>query len=234
MSTPASIPRTRPHAHAEPRRAAAPESPERARVRRQISHDIHHELSTIMLLASLLSSASDVGPDSRERARQIVGETRWLDQLHRAYEDSMRTADDGDLCAPEPVRLDLFAAEVVEAVQLSTFTRIAFRGAEVWAHVDRLAFWRALRNLVGNAVRAAGANGDVVVRVDVTDGWAYVQVDDDGPGFGEVAPGMASLGLGIVLDLAAAWGGELEIRRGVLGGCGVQLRLPAASPVGGA
>ena len=42
--------------------------------------------------------------------------------------------------------------------------------------------------------------------------------------------GNYSLGLGIVQDLAAAWGGELEIRRGVLGGCCVQLRLPSAPP----
>lgn len=210
------------------------DTPEPARVRRQISHDIHHELGTIKLLASLLSSASDVGPDSRERARQILGETRWLDQLHRAYEESIHPGDDSQLRTPEPIRLDQFAAEVVTAVQLSTFTRISFTASEVWAHVDRLAFWRALRNLVGNAVRAAGATGDVEVRVETADGWAYVQVDDDGPGFGEVPPGMASLGLGIVLDLAAASGGELEIRRGVLGGCCVQLRLPAASPVDGA
>jgi len=206
------------------------DAPERATVRRQISHDIHHELSTIMLLASMLSSAPDIGPDSRERARQILGETRWLDQLHRAYEDSVAEPDDAALRAAEPIRLDAFTAEVVAAMQLSTFTRISFVPHEVWAHVDGLAFWRVLRNLIGNAVRAAGADGDVEVRVEAVDGWAVAQVDDDGPGFGAVPPGMASLGLGIVQDLAAAWGGELEIRRGVLGGCCVQLRLPSAPP----
>ncbi len=206
---------------------------EQVRLRRQISHDIHHELSTIMLLASLLEAAPDVGADSRERARQLLGETRWLHQLHLAYEESVVSADSAVRSSVEPVRLDLLAGEVVAAMQLSTLTRIGFTVQEAWAHVDRLEFWRGLRNLVGNAVRAAGAAGRVEVRVTTDMGWAVAEVDDNGPGFGAAPTGRASLGLGIVQDLASAWGGELEIRRGVLGGCCVRLRLPSSSPAGG-
>ena len=212
----------------------SPEPPdaddEQDRLRRQISHDIHHELSTIMMLASLLGTAGDVGPDSRERARQLLGETRWLHQLHHAYEESIVSADSAARAAAEPVRIDHLAGEVVAAMQLSTLTRIGFEVQEAWAHVDRLAFWRGLRNLVGNAVRAAGVDGRVEVRITTDDGWAVAEVDDNGPGFGAVPAGRASLGLGIVQDLAAKWGGELQIRRGVLGGCCVQLRLPSSSP----
>src|SRR3954468_14644006 len=39
-----------------------------------IRHDIRHELATIMLLASLLESAGDIGAESRRRARQLLGE----------------------------------------------------------------------------------------------------------------------------------------------------------------
>jgi signal transduction histidine kinase len=203
---------------------------EQGRLRRQISHDIHHELSTIMMLASLLSTASDVGPDSRERARQLLGETRWLHQLHHAYEESIVSNDSALPASAEPARIDLLAAEVVAAMQLSTLTRIGFDVQEAWAHVDRLEFWRGLRNLVGNAVRAAGADGHVEVRITTDEGWAVAEVDDNGPGFGAVPAGRASLGLGIVQDLASTWGGELQIRRGVLGGCCVRLRLPSSSP----
>jgi signal transduction histidine kinase len=203
---------------------------EQDRLRRQISHDIHHELSTIMMLASLLGTASDVGPESRERARQLLGETRWLHQLHHAYEESIVSDDSAARASAEPARIDLLAAEVVAAMQLSTLTRIGFEVQEAWAHVDRLEFWRGLRNLVGNAVRAAGADGRVEVRISTSDGWAVAEVDDNGPGFGAVPAGRASLGLGIVQDLASAWGGELQIRRGVLGGCCVRLSLPASSP----
>jgi signal transduction histidine kinase len=200
---------------------------------RQISHDIRHELGTIMLLASLLSGAPDVGPESRGRARQILGEARWLDELHRAYEDA---APDGDGWGVprQPIRVDAVAAEVVAAMRLSTLTRIDYTAPETWAQADRLSCWRALRNLIGNAVRAAGPDGHVDVRVLAEDGWAVIQVDDDGPGFGAVAPGLGSLGLGIVQDMVAGCGGELEIRRGELGGCCVRLRLavPARASCG--
>lgn len=198
-----------------------------AQLRHQIEHDIRHQLGTVKLLASLLTSADDVGPESRERARQILGETRWLHQLITALDDCLSDREPPALPAGEPIRLDTFAAEVVAAVQLSTFTRILLDVQEAWAYVDRLGFWRALRNLVWNAVRAAGPEGNVKVRIYSVDGWAVAQVDDNGPGFGAGPRGIASLGLGIAQDLVAATGGELEIHRGAMGGCCIRLRLPS-------
>jgi len=197
-------------------------------LRRQLRHDIRHELATIMLLASLLESAPDVGPDSQQRARQILGETRWLEKLQQAYDETF--SGRAEVSALEPIRLDLFAAEVVGAIRLSTSTRIGLTADETWAHADRLAFWRALRNMVGNAVRAAGPDGHVEVRIERVGGWAVAQVDDDGPGFGAAAPGTESLGLDIVREFAAAGDRYLEIRRNCLGGCCALLRMRAAEP----
>jgi signal transduction histidine kinase len=193
--------------------------------RKQLSHDIRHELATIMLLASMIDEADDVGADSRLRARQLAGEARWLDRLHSAFEEA--TARESRGPAVEPVRVDLFAAEVVAAVRLSSPARVSLTAREAWARADRLMLWRALRNVVGNAARAAGAGGRVRVRVAQEGGWAVASVDDDGPGFGAAPPGLASLGLGIVRDSVASCGGDLRIRPGELGGCCVRLRIPA-------
>jgi signal transduction histidine kinase len=191
--------------------------------RRQLGHDIDHQLATIMLLASLIDTADDVGPVSRLRARQIIGEGRWLERLHRAYTEPPTDHT-------EPVRLDLVAGEVVAAARLATTTAIDLDVEESWVYAERLACWRVLRNLVGNAVRAAGPAGRVRVRV-VDDGrWAAAFVDDDGPGFGAALPGRQSLGLGIAHEFAAVWDGDLEIHRGELGGCRARLRLRAAAP----
>jgi signal transduction histidine kinase len=201
--------------------------------RRQLNHDIRHELATIMLLASLLDGAPDVGATSRQRARQLHGEARWLDQLHRAYDDTLSGRDEPARPAPELIQLDLFAGEVVAAIGLSTSTMIRFTGDEAWAYADRLAFWRALRNMIGNAVRAAGPGGRVEVRVERVAGWAVAQVDDDGPGFGGLPSGRSgtdSLGLDIVRDFAATWNGDLQIRQGALGGCCVRLSMRGVVP----
>jgi signal transduction histidine kinase len=195
--------------------------------RRQVGHDIRHELSTIMLLASVLSRSDDVGPDSRARVAQIATETRWLEQLLSAYE---RDAE-GEL--PEDrsrTRLDVAAREILQPIRLSDRVTITLEAVEVTARVDRLAFWRLLRNIICNAVEAAGEGGRVAVSVYPNDGHAVVEVDDDGPGFDPARARGSSLGLMIVADLIEQWHGQLAIGRGSLGGCGVRLRLPAVEP----
>ena len=196
--------------------------------RRQLGHDIRHELGTVIMLASLLVSSDDVGPDGRRRASQLLEEARWLVALENAYQNSAAD-DDAAGSALEPIRLDLCARQTVAVLGLSTTTEIELSTSEVWAVVDKLAFWRALRNIVGNAIRAAGPAGRVLLCVERSGDWAVAQVDDDGPGFGAACSGIASMGLDIVYESVASCGGQLEIRRGALGGCCVRLRLPVTS-----
>lgn len=205
---------------------AASEVVEHVRTRRQISHDIHHELGTIMLLATLLTDADDVGSESRRRARLILGETRWLEQLLRAYDD---TSDHGEPSwhdAHSAIPVDEVLFEVVEAMRTATLATIRLASESVCVRVSRLTLWRALRNILDNAIRAAGPSGAVDVRAWADSGWILIEIDDDGPGFGAGGNGRSSLGLNIVQDFVADAGGQLEIRRGFLGGCCVSLRLP--------
>ena len=188
--------------------------------RRRIRHDIRHEIATIMLLARTVTDAADVGPDSRTWLGRLLAETRRLDELVRLDAGADEAVPAG------PVRVDLVIGETI-AVGAVTGPRVSFAATEAWARVDRLALWRAVRNLLDNACRAAGPDGTVRVRVTDEDGDAIVTVADDGPGFGAGPAGTERLGLGIVRDLAGRYGGSVRIDRGELGGCRVTLRLPA-------
>jgi len=199
------------------------------RLRRQLLHDIRHQLGTIMMLASVIGSADDVGTVSRTRSGQIADEARWLEHLLAAY-DLAHLDPDATSPATEPVRVDRLAADVAAAMALAGSTTVTVYADEAWAYVAELALWRALRNVMDNAFRAAGEDGRVAVRVYVDDGWAVAQVDDDGPGFGAGPPGLASLGLGIVQDFAAEYGGVLEIGAGALDGGRARILLPAVLP----
>src|SRR4051812_28889067 len=49
-------------------KAPVARSDAQGRHRQQLSHDIRHELGTVMMLASLLAGSDDVGPNGRQRA----------------------------------------------------------------------------------------------------------------------------------------------------------------------
>jgi signal transduction histidine kinase len=194
--------------------------------RRRIHHDIRHELGTIIMLASAMSVADDVGPASQKRVEALLGETRWLDHLLRRLDEDDHRPEAG-LPSPERVRVDELVGEIVSGLRLASIRTVGFASAQAWAHIDPLALWRAVRNILDNACRIAGERVDV--SVTSANGWTVVQVDDDGPGFGGGAAGLASLGLGIVHDLVSGYGGGLEIRRCELGGARVRILLPSAA-----
>jgi signal transduction histidine kinase len=203
--------------------------------RRRLRHDIRHELGTIIMLASAVAVAEDVGDTSRARIDQLLGETRWLDHLLRRLDED---DDDRPMPHPERIRVDDLTAEVVAAMRLVTPHEVRLTAGEAWAHIDPVALWRAVRNVIENACRIA--EGRVDVRVETVRGRLLIQVDDDGPGFGTdkgphngrgpARPGLASLGLGIVHDLVAGYGGRLEIRTCEMGGARVRILLPASPP----
>jgi signal transduction histidine kinase len=202
--------------------------------RRRLRHDIRHELGTIIMLASAVAVAEDVGDTSRARIDQLLGETRWLDHLLRRLDED----DDRPAPSPERIRVDDLTAEVVAAMRLVTPHEVRLTTGEAWAHIDPVALWRAVRNVIENACRIA--EGRVDVRVETVPGRLLIQVDDDGPGFGTgkgprngrgpARPGLASLGLGIVHDLVSGYGGRLEIGTCEMGGARVRILLPASPP----
>lgn len=198
-----------------------------------VSHDIRHELSAIALLATLIDRSEGTDPQSKERARQIVRELRWVEELVTAYEDHTErlARDDG----PTVVRLDEVAASIVSAIRLANETSVALEAEPVAALVDRLDLWRVLRNLVVNGIQAAGPDGQVIVHVRRDGAAAIVEVHDDGAGYesrGKTSGKTSgktrgSRGLAIVGQLVQQWGCDLTIITSALGGHGVRLVVPA-------
>lgn len=213
--------------HFAPAPSGVPAKLDTSHARRQISHDINHEIATIRLLTSLLVDAPDVGAESRRRAALILSETRWLEQLCRAYEDA---ANPPTWQACTPIRVDEVGAEVVDAMRQASPAEIRMSSTRVRARVDRLALWRVLRNILDNAIRAAGPAGVIDMRITSHAGRAVIEVDDDGPGFGKIDGGYRSYGLNIVQSFVSSIGGRLDIRCGRLGGCCVRVEIPQHDP----
>ncbi|NUR96540.1 MAG: HAMP domain-containing histidine kinase [Kribbellaceae bacterium] len=128
------------------------------------------------------------------------------------------------------VNLTQLAGECADVVRLTYRAPVIFeRATRVVVAGDQVMLRRAIGNLLDNACRAAGGSGHVQLRVDVADGEAYVEVSDDGPGFGEVAAGTGH-GLQVVAAAARAYGGRLDISSVPGTGTTVRLSLPGGHP----
>lgn len=90
---------------------------------------------------------------------------------------------------------------------------------------DPVLLHRAVNNMIDNAARAAGRDGDVVARVGTDAGQTWVEVVDDGPGFGEIEHGTGQ-GLSVVSTAARTCGGRLEIASGPGPGTTVRMSFP--------
>ena len=133
-----------------------------------------------------------------------------------------------DLDQPEVSIVDL--ADIVGSPCLATPTGAPYRvrihaRRHVTVLADPVGLKRVVWNLLDNARRAVATGGEVEVRVRQRGRDAFLEVADDGPGFGHLPP-QHGLGLIGVRRFAQRFGGDLSIGTSSLGGALVTLRLP--------
>ncbi|PWK73283.1 signal transduction histidine kinase [Streptomyces sp. CG 926] len=211
---------------------------------RQFTADASHELrNPLAAVRSRLEVALAMDRPDRESVAAALADTERL-QAIAADLLLLARLDGGPASAPrsEPVDLALLAAE--DASRRGG-PRIALRldaRAPVPASGDPARLERALANLVDNALRYARA--EVVVRAAEHDGWAVLEVTDDGPGIPEAdrdrvferfvrldadrsrAGGGTGLGLAIAREIARAHGGDVHALPAPAGGARLVLRIP--------
>jgi signal transduction histidine kinase len=90
---------------------------------------------------------------------------------------------------------------------------------------DPILLQRAIDNMIDNAGRAAGEHGAVLIRVGDAADDVWVEVVDDGPGFGRIEHGTGQ-GLSVVSTAVHDCGGRLEITSGPGPGTAVRVTLP--------
>jgi signal transduction histidine kinase len=192
---------------------------------RGLLHDLGHDLLTVSCLAQSVLSDTGISEKTRRRVSLIGQETTRLMELVRT------TGGTAQVPAVVDVR-ELLREIATLADQANTVSVTVLPGETVLLHTDEQTLWRMLTNLVGNAVRAAGAErGPGTVELTVTRSTVVaIEVSDNGAGFGcgDGAPnGWMSLGLAIVSGLAGRIGARVLTSRREPRGTTVRLEFPA-------
>ncbi|WP_194895731.1 sensor histidine kinase, partial [Catenulispora pinisilvae] len=197
---------------------------------REVCHDLRQPVAAILMLASAAELRPDVPERVREVLQEIMTQTEDISSTVRQFLDDAKQGVDG-LGEPVPCNVAGLAAESVERWRATFDGDLALAAAEDPLHVtvDPVLFKRALGNVLSNGTRAAGEAGRVQVtvrRFETAEGErAVIEVDDSGPGFGNIPAGHG-LGLAVVRRTIEAAGGAVEFAEGPLGGALVRLVLP--------
>ena len=224
---------------------------------RRFTADASHELRTPLTAIRSVGEVSLQKNGDADYYRDIVGS--MLEEANRLTKlvDSLLTMSRADagripLQPTEFSVLDLAkeAAGVIEVLAEEKNQTMTIDGdPKVFVRGDRLILRQALINLLDNAVKYSPEGGRIEVRAGASDGAAFVDVQDSGPGipvehrshvferFYRVdkararGEGGAGLGLSISQWAVEANGGRIELQCNNGPGCTFRMRIPKAAPL---
>jgi signal transduction histidine kinase len=204
-----------------------------------VAHEINNPLAVILGYVKLLQRkaegqlAEDLGivKDEAVRAQEIV---EGLLDLSRPLAAAPEAVDLRALCDEAVARLTGTGRLAGAAVQVMGAARVEGQPQKLR---------QVLLNLIKNGAEAAGAGGQVMVRLaQIASGGAEVVVADTGPGlpaeaarrlfepFFTTKPSGTGLGLAVSLGIVQAHGGTLAADSPPGGGARFTIRLPASPP----
>jgi signal transduction histidine kinase len=182
-------------------------------------HDLRSHIAAAVMLASEREGDDDL-PEAVQHRLALLRE-----QL--TVVSSLLTAQLADHAPPrgrtdlaELVRQSARTVSVAHDVAIEVRTK-----GRPGVQAEPSALQRAVVNVLTNAARAS-IDGPVIVRVRHERGTALVEVDDDGPGFGEIESG-PGLGLRQARHAVQSLRGRLDIGRSSRGGVVVRMVVPA-------
>jgi signal transduction histidine kinase len=211
------------------------------RTQRDFTADMAHELRTPLAIMRARIDSLEPGPTREALRADLVNMTRTVGQV-------LDIAELESFVISEAARADLHAVceeavAFMAPLAVDASKTIALSGAEgpVWVHGHSEALFRAVRNLIENALRHTPEGGAIEVEV-AQDG--TVRVCDDGPGVPELEretifrrfwrrdrtqAESRGLGLAIVARVAETHGGSVKVENRPEGGAVFTLGLRGAS-----
>lgn len=194
----------------------------------ELLHDLRQGLSTILVVVAAAEPHEGTPAPVRARLTEVANLARHLNVV--CNQAARRREREPSELARALTRFDEFATEVVEPLRAGYRGTLEVAAEPVRVVVDRVGVRRAITNLLDNACRAAGPGGHVRLAARRHSSALVIDVDDDGPGFGNAPPGQCGMGLTIAGRVAGMHEGKLTISHLEPAGSRVSLRLPVLAP----
>jgi signal transduction histidine kinase len=196
-----------------------------AELMQEVAHDSMQSIATILTLVAAGKEEVEDRDLVLRRLDQVANQTRALAAM----------LGEALVVRPSAVTVDASAqaSDTVRALTAWYGGTIRFvAGSGAWAAISAASLRRVLTNILMNALRAAGEDGVVQVKVFQNGGRVVIEVEDSGPGFGRMGT-LHGIGLRSTRRLVRTAGGRLDVGSSPLGGALVRVGLPATQPSGG-
>lgn len=213
-------------------------------LRKKLCSNAAHELRTPLcaIRGELEGMMDGLIPTGREQLQSLYDETSRLTGILEGMEELLQAEASVLSLKKQTLQLQPFLHSIVDrygtlfwgngvALELESDDQ-----GSVYADPDRLS--QIIINLLGNALKATGAGGRVLIKTGKRAGSSFVEIDDTGCGIKEDelpfiferfyrgAQGGLGLGLTIVRELVEAHGGRIEVTSEVGKGSSFTVYLP--------
>ncbi len=217
----------------------------------KISHDLRNILASAQLMSDRLGKSDD--PRVRKLSPRLISS---LDRAIALSRDTLSYARmEPAALKIEPVELHRLAADVFDDAASMTVEFSNEVDETLIVQADPTQLYRALVNLVRNAVEAlapsegmeppvSSHDGRVAIRTHKEGQRLVIEVIDNGPGVpdearphlfepfkGSFKPGGSGLGVAIAYEIVKAHGGELRLAKSDANGATFEIALPARAPI---
>lgn len=207
-----------------------------------IVHEMRNPLNTIQMNLEALKPTDESDNRRRELFELAKSQTTRLQEM---LNELLNFGAPIEL-KKEMVDLTKLAKEAAASVITTDAADVEtlVDGPPIRLHVDKELLFRAISNLVENAVQFTQEDGLIKVTTQSNDGRATIIVEDNGPGvpasmrdkifrpFFTNRDGGTGLGLANVRKIVELHGGELDLQETPLGGAAFSITLPQGSQHG--
>lgn len=211
-------------------------------------HDIRSPLTALRGAIELSGGAPDEQAQLEQSLKQSTRMlTEIVDQLYdlSKLESAELEPKMGPVDLAETVDTVLVTARPLAQEHGVTLTAVIDDGAYMTI-ADPVLLFRAIRNLLDNAIRHSSRGGEVSIRLAETEDHLVIEVLDDGEGIDEALlpvlfepyqsgsrPGLLGLGLAIVSRIVKLHGGASQVLNRSEGGAHFRITIPRVQPAGG-
>lgn len=195
-----------------------------------VSHDLKTPLTRMKLQLALMEQSSEI-----EELQEDISQMEKMVQEYLDFAKGKERVADANVNISDMLRSIVAGyRNLNKKIEINTQSGIAL-------HINAHSLRRAVTNIIDNALKYGNS---VLLVSSASAKYAYITVDDDGPGISEskraavfqpffrldvarnMDKGGTGLGLAIARDIVVSYGGEISLETSQMGGLRVIMKLP--------